>query len=179
MFRTFVDFSAEISEVFAFDKRGSVIRVRFLLCNAMFFVFGHLAFRWMSVAQIILDSSSRSFLVSFSVPLSVPFFSLLFFPFPPPMFQCLSFSQHALCLCASYQHVSLSASRCLRQAFLNRKLLQLGPIYSSSIHLSLPLSPGFVLFSAAINLLANRLQSRRLGVGIMFLALRPPKNAGA
>lgn len=55
----------------------------------------------------------------------------------------------------------------------------LGPIYSSSIHLSLPLSPGFVLFSAAINLLANRLQSRRLGVGIMFLALRPPKNAGA
>lgn len=98
-------------------------------------------------------------------------------PNPPCVF--LSFSQHALFLCTSYQHVSLSASRCLRQAFQSRKLLQLQSCLLFSIHLSVPLSQGFVLFSTAINLLANRQQSRRLGVGIRFLAQRPPKNAGA
>ena len=146
------------------------------------FLSGHLAFRWMSLVETVWNGSSISFLsppslLSSSLPLSVPF--VPFFPFPPPVFEVLSFSQHALCLCASYQHVSLSASRCLRQAFLNRKLLQLQPCLLSSIHLSVPPSPGFVLFSAAINLLANRQQSHRLGVGIRFLALRPPKNAEA
>lgn len=57
-------------------------------------------------------------LLLFSGPLSVRFF--LFFHVRTTTFQFLSFSQYALCLCA-HQHVSLSASRCLRQAFLNRK----------------------------------------------------------
>lgn len=55
------------------------------------------------------------------IPLSVPF--ILFFLSPPPYVSFfLFFSQHALCPCP-YQHMSLSASRCLRQAFLSRKLL--------------------------------------------------------
>lgn len=138
----------------------------------------------MSLVQTVLAVQPYSFTLSYppsllpsSLPLSVLFF--LFFPSPPPMFLFLSFTQHALCLCASYQHVSLSASRCLRQAFLSRKLRQLQSCLLFSIHLSVPLSQGFVLFSAAINLLANREQSRRLGVGIRFLDPRPPKNVGA
>lgn len=79
-------------------------------------------------------------------------------PFSTPihMFLVLSISQHAPCLRASYQHVSLSASLFPRQAFLSRELLQLQSCLLFSIHLSIPSLHGFVLFSAAINLLANR-----------------------
>lgn len=133
----------------------------------------------MSLVQPVLDCSSISFfsLISLVILFAPSVLFFLFFSIPPPGFQFLSFSQHALCLCTSYQHVSLSASRCFRQAFLNRKLLLLQPCLLFYIHLSVPPSQGFVLFSAAINLLANRQQSCRLGVGIRFLALRPPKNA--
>lgn len=107
-----------------------------------------------------------------------PFLSFPPFPTPacPRSFHLPSIHSG---LCTSYQHVSLSASRCLRQAFLSRKLLQLQSCLLSSIRLFVPQSHSFVLFNATINLLANMQQSRRLGVGIKFLALWPPKNAGA
>lgn len=116
------------------------------------------------------------------LPSSVPACPFLSFfsshPHPPCLYSFHLPSMHSG-LRASYQHVSLSASRCLRQAFLSRKLLQLQSCLLFSIRLSIPPSQGFVLFSATINLLANRQQSCRLGVGIEFLALRRPKNAGA
>lgn len=76
------------------------------------------------------------------ISLSVPFFLVC----PPPMLLFLSFSQHALWLCVSYQHVSLSASRCLRQTFLSRKLLQLQSCLLFSIHLSVPSVAGLCPF---------------------------------
>lgn len=56
-------------------------------------------------------------------------------------------------VCVPLINTSLSDSWCLRQAFQSRMLLQ--PCLFFCIRLSVSLSQGFVLFSAAINLLAN------------------------
>lgn len=121
-------------------------------------------------------------------------YSSLSLPFPlSPCLSCLllfSSHLHPWCVCSfifpSTLCVSLiNTSLCLpagfsqfRQAFLSTELVEVQSCLPF-FHPSVRLSQGFVLFSTAINLLANRQQSCRLGVGIRFLALHPPKNAGA
>ncbi len=141
-----------------------------------------LAFTWRSLVQMGLAAPAFSFhSLHYPVSLAIPCLSLSVFSSPshPPCFFSFHLpSMHAVCVLLINMSLC-SASRCLRQAFLCRKLLRLQSCLLSSIHLSIPLLQGFVLSSATINLLANRQQSCRLGGGIRFLDLEPPKNVGA
>lgn len=111
---------------------------------------------------------------------SAPFFLSFFLPIPnPPRFYSFHFpSMHSVCV------LLINTSLCLPAGVSDghswaESCGGFSPVYSSPSICPSPPSQGFVPFSAAINLLANRPRSCRLGAGIRFLALRTPKNVGA
>ena len=145
-----------------------------ILCNSVFLDLS----TWPSDDDFGPDSLPLLFFLfpipNFSVPLS------LFSSDPhPPCFSSFHLpSMHPVCVLLINMSLCLPASVSDRHSWAE-SCHSFSPVYSSPSICPSPPSQGFVLFSAAINLLANRQQSRRLGIGIRFLALRPPKNAGA
>lgn len=108
------------------------------------------------------------------------FLSSSSFPIPTPVYQFLSFSQHAFCLCVSYQHVSVWQP--VSQTGIPEQRAAAASSLFTLLHPSVhPLCcRAFVLFSAAINLLANRQQSHQLVSGFwlywLLRMLEPESN---
>lgn len=98
------------------------------------------------------------------------------FPPPPPCFKSFLFpSMQSVCVCL------INTSLCLPAAVSDRNsraasCCSFGAVYSSPSICPSRRSQAFVLFSAAINLLANRQQSHRLASGFwLYCLLRMPE----
>lgn len=94
MFHAFVDFSAVISEVSLLTWGEVRLGFGSFCMMPCFFVFGHLALGWMSVAQTVMDGSSGSFplvILYASVCPFLPFFFFFSFHSHPPCFSSFHF----------------------------------------------------------------------------------------
>lgn len=121
--------------------------------------------------QLSPSPFSLSFLLSLC-----PFISFL--PIPTPHVS-IPFIYPACTLSVCFLSTRLFVCQPVSQTGIPEQRAAEASVLFTLLHPSVHPSQGFVLFSAAINLLANRQQSRRLCIGIRFLALRPEKNAGS